>query len=75
MDLIVYQMVQLEVVHIADGDAVIELLAGAAVVDDALAVLVQRLLQPASRLISSSVAPSNTGVSTFQPSFLAAKPR
>ena len=49
MDLIVYQMMQLEVVHITNGYAVIELLTGTAVVYDALAVLVnaccnQRLL-------------------------------
>ena len=40
MDLIVDQMMQLEVVHVADGYAVVELVAGAAVIDDALAVLV-----------------------------------
>ena len=41
MDLIINQVMQLEVVHITDGDAVIELLAGTAVINGGLAVAVQ----------------------------------
>ena len=41
VDLVVHQMVELEEVHPADGDVVVELLAGAAVVQNALAVLAE----------------------------------
>ena len=41
MDLIIDQVMQLEVVHITDGNAVVELLAGAAVVNGGLAVAVK----------------------------------
>ena len=44
MDLIVNQMVQLQEVHIADGDLVVEALAGAAVVQPALALGVETRL-------------------------------
>src|SRR5699024_411923 len=40
VDLIIYQMMELEVIHITDGYAVIKLLAGAAVIDNALAVFI-----------------------------------
>ncbi len=41
MDLIIDQVMQLEVVHITDGNAVIELFAGAAIVNGGLAIAVQ----------------------------------
>ena len=41
MDLIIDQVMQLEVVHITDGNAVVELLAGTAVINGGLAVAVQ----------------------------------
>ena len=41
MDLIIDQMMELEVIRIADRDKVIERLAGAAVVQDRLAVLAE----------------------------------
>ena len=41
MDLIVNKVMQLEVVHITDGDAVIELLTGTAIVNGGLAVAVE----------------------------------
>ena len=52
MHLIVDQVVQLEVVHVADGDGVVELVAGAAVVQLGLAVGAQAgLLQRALNLL------------------------
>ena len=41
MDLIIDQVMQLQVVHITDGNAVIELFAGAAIVNGGLAIAVQ----------------------------------
>ena len=52
MDLIVDEVVQLEEVDIADGDGVVERLAGAAVVEDALAVGAQAgLLEAAAYVV------------------------
>ena len=71
VDLIVHQMVQLQEVHIAHGDLVVKALAGAAVVQPALALGIRPASCSASE-ISLSVAPSKMGVATFQPRVLAA---
>ena len=71
MDLIIHQMVELQEVHIAHRDLIVEALAGAAVVQPALALGIEagQLQRPE---ISLSVAPSKMGVATFQPRVLAA---
>ena len=66
MDLIIDQMMELEVIRIADRDKVIERLAGAAVIQDRLAVLAEAASFRVSRM-SFSFAPSKIGVATFQP--------
>ena len=71
MDLIVNQMMELEVVGIADGDRIVEGFAGTAVVQNGLAVLPQtRQLQGVPDVLL--VGAVEHGVATFQPSALAA---
>ena len=66
MDLIIDQMMELEVIRIADRDKVVERLAGAAVIQDRLAVLAEACqLQSLADVLL--VAPSKIGVATFQP--------
>ena len=65
MDLLVHEVVQLQHVHDADGDVLVERLTGAAVEEIDCIVA-----EPcSSAFISSSWAPSNTGVATCMPSF------
>ena len=76
MDLIVDQVMQLEVVHIADGDLVGELLAGTAVVDGGLAVVGQVDLGEVDDVPFSPIRRSSlVGYSgAFSPCHLAAGP-
>ena len=72
VDLIVNQVVQLQEVHIANGDLVVEGLAGTAIVQHALALGVQAGLFQHWPGYPRRVAPSKMGVATLQPSAWAA---
>jgi hypothetical protein len=66
VDLVVHEVVQLQHVHDADGDVLLERLAGAAVEEDRLTGLGQAGLLSVV-LTSVSRAPSNTGVAMCTP--------
>jgi hypothetical protein len=72
MDLLVHEVDQLQHVDVANCDRGVERLAGAAVEQDRLAVVLDHPLPvavgmgvPMTFMISSSRAPSNTGVAVF----------
>jgi hypothetical protein len=62
VDLVVDQVVQLQHVHDADGDVLVERLAGAPVEEDRLTAVGRARHASSAVLISLSLAPSNTGV-------------
>ena len=72
VDLVVHQVVQLQEVHVAHRNFVVKGLAGAAVVQHALALGIQAPPAAAAPGCRCRWAPSKMGVATFQPSFWAA---
>src|SRR5262249_2619992 len=73
-DLVLHQVHQLQHVDVADRPLLVELLARPPVAQLDLAAL-RRPARFSSFLMSASLAPSNTGVANFSPSWSAAQPR